>query len=287
MNKEEINKKFNELSWEIEKFPASHLQTSICLMVAELRSYFSNKLSLSVYCDDVSDKANEILKARIIELEKRDEVWRNKYALIQDDLAKAWGVVETQHNKLKSMKKKTSNTKWMIEQPSTIKGSAMWWCGNEDNPQDFTQDPNFAATFPTKESAQYVYRLLLDDHHITRKRNMRFGEVAITDHVWVDLPIKQKEVNKMNNSFYMIERNSIPFDTEWFCAGEDRWTKNADKAIHFPCKESAREVWRAIMQKSDICFPYEDLSADGGYEYSYDVTSHGWIRCETLKIVKK
>jgi hypothetical protein len=103
MNKEEINKKFNELSWEIEKFPASHLQTSICLMVAELRSYFSN------YCDDVSDKyllsvsekAREILCARILELEKnvaryqkRDDVWRNKYAIIQDDLARAFETIE-------------------------------------------------------------------------------------------------------------------------------------------------------------------------------------------------
>ena len=90
----------------------------------------------------------------------------------------------------------------------------------------------------------------------------------------------------MDSSFYMIERNSIPFDAEWFCAGADRWTKNANKAIHFPCKESAREVWRAIMQKADICFPYDDQSGDGNYEYSYDVTSHGWIQCETLKIVK-
>jgi alpha-L-fucosidase len=103
MNKEEINKKFNELSWEIEKFPASHLQTSISLMVAKLRSYFSN------YCDDVSDKyllsvsekAREILCARILELEeniaryqKRDEVWRNKYALVQDDLARAFETIE-------------------------------------------------------------------------------------------------------------------------------------------------------------------------------------------------
>ena len=50
----------------------------------------------------------------------------------------------------------------------------------------------------------------------------------------------------MDNSFYMIERNST-FGTDWFCAGKERWTQDANKAIHFPCKDSAREIWRAIM----------------------------------------
>lgn len=149
------------------------------------------------YLLSVSNKANEILKARIDDLEKRDEVWRNKYAIIQDDLAKAWQTVEKQHNLL-----------------------------------------------------------------------------------------KQKVVNKMDNSFYMIERNSIPFDTEWFCAGQDRWTKNAGKAVHFPCKDSAREIWRAIMKNESICFPYDDLSADGSFSYGYDVTSHRWMQCTDLKIFK-
>ena len=159
----------------------------------------------SKYLLSVSEKAREIPIARISELEKelihykkRDEVWRNKYAIIQDDLAKSWETIEKQHNQR-----------------------------------------------------------------------------------------KQKEAKKMDNSFYMIERNSIPFDTEWFCLGETRWTKNATKAIHFPCKDSAREVWRAIMQAPDICFPYSDTSAGGSYGYDYDVTSHGWMQCETLKIVRE
>ena len=94
MNNEIINNRFNELSWEIEKFPASHLQTKICLMVMDLRKEILEMISLYDYCGNVSDKANEILKARINELEQRDEVWRNKYAIVQNDLARAFETIE-------------------------------------------------------------------------------------------------------------------------------------------------------------------------------------------------
>lgn len=41
------------------------------------------------------------LHERIIELTKSDKVWRNQYAIVQNDLATAWEVIEKQHNKLK------------------------------------------------------------------------------------------------------------------------------------------------------------------------------------------
>lgn len=81
----------------------------------------------------------------------------------------------------------------------------------------------------------------------------------------------------MDNNIYMIERNST-FGTDWFCAGKERWTQDANKAIHFPCKDSAREIWRAIMQEPNICFPYNEPSADSSWGYTYDVTSHGWMK---------
>lgn len=83
----------------------------------------------------------------------------------------------------------------------------------------------------------------------------------------------------MSRTAWMIERNSVLWGAEWFCAGEKRWTKDCNKAIHFPCKDSATELWKQLHIAIDSpCpdFPYVRDGA-GDWEYGYDATEHMWI----------
>ena len=77
--------------------------------------------------------------------------------------------------------------KWMIEKYLTT--GAAWFCGNSNvNSLQFTQDPNAAIIFPSKESAEYVLSLIF------MKDDIRFGkgngerlhrDLKITSHLWI------------------------------------------------------------------------------------------------------
>jgi hypothetical protein len=75
---------------------------------------------------------------------------------------------------------------------------------------------------------------------------------------------------------WLIERRSVLWGTEWFCAGEDRWTKDANKAIQFPDKASAIEIERLIMREDNpIRYPYKIDGYD--WEYTIDINDHGFM----------
>jgi len=68
---------------------------------------------------------------------------------------------------------------------------------------------------------------------------------------------------------------------EWFCAGkqDERWTKDANKAIHFPSADAAEEMWGwlfLIRRQPTPKFPYEQEGA-GDWTYKYDLTEHMFI----------
>lgn len=72
---------------------------------------------------------------------------------------------------------------------------------------------------------------------------------------------------------WLIERSSLLWGTEWFCAGENRWTKDAYKAIQFPDKNAAEEI--AKLVRPDIAsYPFTDKGEDWNYQLS--VTEHGF-----------
>lgn len=75
---------------------------------------------------------------------------------------------------------------------------------------------------------------------------------------------------------WMIERNSVLWGTEWFCAGLDRWTKDPNKTIQFPCEASAKEIWCRLLGDDSIEFPYSEEGA-GDWEYTVSITEHGWM----------
>ena len=75
---------------------------------------------------------------------------------------------------------------------------------------------------------------------------------------------------------WLIERRSTLWGTEWFCAGTERWTKDANKAIQFPNKESAIEIDDAIMRRDgSMTYPYKIDGYD--WEYTIDITEHGFM----------
>lgn len=76
---------------------------------------------------------------------------------------------------------------------------------------------------------------------------------------------------------WMIERNS-KYGTEWFCAGEDGWTKDPNKTIQFPDESSAKEVWRCLQDPEEFpyIFPYSH-SGGGDWVYTISITKHVWI----------
>ena len=75
---------------------------------------------------------------------------------------------------------------------------------------------------------------------------------------------------------WLIERNSTLFGTEWFCAGKDRWTKDANKAIQFSDKEAAEETQKLF--RPDIpSYPHTEDDASGQWKYHLSITEHGWM----------
>lgn len=85
----------------------------------------------------------------------------------------------------------------------------------------------------------------------------------------------------MNRLAWLIERNSM-WGCEWFCAcsKDERWTKDANKAILFPSKESAIEVhgWVFLArEETPPTYPWKTDGASGEWEYTYDITEHMFI----------
>ena len=65
---------------------------------------------------------------------------------------------------------------------------------------------------------------------------------------------------------------------EWFCAGKNRWTKDASVAIRFPDKASVIEMWSNLQIALGILpkeFPYDQEGLD--WVYHYDATEHQWM----------
>ncbi len=77
---------------------------------------------------------------------------------------------------------------------------------------------------------------------------------------------------------WLIERTSVLWGYEWFCAGIDRWTKDPNKAICFPDQASAKEVWFRLSGEEDENkeFPYIE-QGEGDWEYTMSITEHLWI----------
>ncbi len=78
-----------------------------------------------------------------------------------------------------------------------------------------------------------------------------------------------------NRTAWMVERNSTLWGHEWFCAGENRWTKDPNKTIQFPDKGSAEEVWSRLLGEESKEFPYSEEGAD--WVYTISITEHAWI----------
>jgi hypothetical protein len=75
---------------------------------------------------------------------------------------------------------------------------------------------------------------------------------------------------------WLIERNSNLWGAEWFCGGNDRWTKDANKAVQFPDKDSAVEVDTLLLGlKIPKDYPYTESAGD--WDYTYSITEHGFI----------
>jgi hypothetical protein len=78
---------------------------------------------------------------------------------------------------------------------------------------------------------------------------------------------------------WLIERTSVLWGCEWFCAGADRWTKDPNKTIQFPDPDSAKEVWFRLSGEEDENkeFPYTEDNASCDWEYTMNITEHLWI----------
>lgn len=75
------------------------------------------------------------------------------------------------------------------------------------------------------------------------------------------------------------------------CDGEVCTVKKADmkaliehnNAVHFPCKQSAEEIWQRLRQTIDgqkMTLPYSEEGA-GDWKYQYSVTEHMFIGMHT------
>lgn len=73
---------------------------------------------------------------------------------------------------------------------------------------------------------------------------------------------------------WMIERNSM-WGTEWFCAGDDRWTKDPNKTIQFPDESSAKEIWCRMVGEEMKEFPYTKSMME--WDETISITEHVWI----------
>lgn len=107
-----------------------------------------------------------------------------------------------------------------------------------------------------------------------------FKECHLAVREFVDQQIARDVINqsKPNRTAWMVERNSTLWGHEWFCAGEDRWTKDANKSIQFPDQASAKEVWFRLSGEEDENkeFPYTEDGA-GDWRYTVSITEHAWI----------
>lgn len=74
---------------------------------------------------------------------------------------------------------------------------------------------------------------------------------------------------------WLLERNSSPWGCEWFCAGKERWTKEAHKAIQFPDSDSAAEAHARFRGqiKGTFIYPLVESGA-GDWVYTYTITEH-------------
>jgi hypothetical protein len=91
----------------------------------------------------------------------------------------------------------------------------------------------------------------------------------------------QKEVEMLGEKSvlriaWLIERTSTLWGIEWFCAGADRWTRDANKAILFPDKASAEEA--------ATHYGWYELPVDIGggacgtdWVYHLNITEHGFM----------
>jgi len=90
---------------------------------------------------------------------------------------------------------------------------------------------------------------------------------------------KEKEVGGLKEKplriAWLIERTSTLWGIEWFCAGTDRWTKDANKAILFPDKASAEET------VTHYGWPELPIDVEGGacgdWIYHMIIIEHGFI----------
>lgn len=89
--------------------------------------------------------------------------------------------------------------------------------------------------------------------------------------------LKKRVEEGPTRAAWLIERNSM-WGVEWFCAGEERWTMDANKAIQFPDKESAEEI--QMLYRPDIkilLYPVTELNATEEWEYHLSITEHGFM----------
>jgi hypothetical protein len=96
-------------------------------------------------------------------------------------------------------------TAWMIELPQEVTrhehkldnlqtseftettSTPSWWCGKSNvGTLLFTGNPNEAVRFPTKECAEYVFKLLCIDIDGDRAAKIINYQEIITEHKWID-----------------------------------------------------------------------------------------------------
>ena len=73
---------------------------------------------------------------------------------------------------------------------------------------------------------------------------------------------------------WLIERRGNTIGAVWWCAGSERWTRDANKAIQFPDKESAEEAYMLVFPNYS---PLPFKGNTGDYEDIWDITEHGFM----------
>lgn len=96
-------------------------------------------------------------------------------------------------------------TAWMLEKQ--VNGGAKWWCGYIDSADrgltipNFTDNPNAAATFPDKETADSVRRGMSGAY---------LHDTTPTEHIWSDNPeVDPEYIAHVRTELYVLKFREV------------------------------------------------------------------------------
>lgn len=136
---------------------------------------------------------------------------------------------------------------WMIERVAVYGVSHGWWVkgsADPDKPENWTQDPNAAATFPTCESAACAIAGLKPSHLRGETAHRTFNErVKPTEHMWTAPPPASPSVSRKRYSPRLMRMEpGGKFLAEMVLADDGDWVPFDVAKDSPPASQDARDA---------------------------------------------